>query len=46
VDELPGLGKEKIPVLSPETISADYPLFSSSLFNLIQNAETLIKPKK
>lgn len=46
VDELPGLEKDKIPVLSPETISADYPLFSSSLFNLIQNAETLIKPKK
>ncbi len=46
VDELAGLEKDKIPVLSPEKISAEYPLFSTSLFNLIQNAETLMKTKK
>lgn len=46
VDELAGLEKDKIPVLSPEKISAEYPLFSSSLFNLIQNSEALIKTKR
>lgn len=46
VDEMEGLDKEKLPVLSPEKISAEYPLFSSSLFNLIQNSEALMKVNK
>ncbi|MDF2632907.1 MAG: family transcriptional regulator, partial [Caproiciproducens sp.] len=46
VEEMEGLEKEKMPVLSPEKISAEYPLFSSSLFNLIQNSEALMKVNK
>ena len=45
-DGMEGLGKTKLPVLSPEKISEEYPLFSSSLFNLIQNAEALMGAKK
>ncbi len=33
------IGKGAAPVLSPEKISDEYPLFASSLFNLIQNSE-------
>ena len=39
VDEMEGLRKDQAPLLSPEQISEEYPLFASSLFNLIQNAE-------
>jgi transcriptional regulator with XRE-family HTH domain len=46
VEDLKGLDKDKLPELSPEKISADYPLFASSLFNLIQNAETRMGAKK
>ena len=46
VEDLQGLDKDKLPELSPEKISADYPLFASSLFNLIQNAETRMGAKK
>ncbi len=46
VEEMEGLEKEKVPTLSPEKISAEYPLFSSSLFNLIQNSEALMKVNK
>jgi len=46
VEEMEGLEKEKMPTLSPEKISAEYPLFSSSLFNLIQNSEALMKVNK
>jgi DNA-binding XRE family transcriptional regulator len=45
-DEMESLDKDKAPVLSPEKISAEYPLFSSSLFNLIQNSEALMKVNK
>lgn len=45
-DGMEGLDKTKLPVLSPEKISAEYPLFSGSLFNLIQNAEVLMGAKK
>jgi transcriptional regulator with XRE-family HTH domain len=37
--ELEGVSREKAPALSPEVLSAQYPLFASSLYNLIQNAE-------
>ncbi|WP_050697304.1 helix-turn-helix domain-containing protein [Anaeromassilibacillus senegalensis] len=46
VDDMEGLDKELLPVLSPEQLSAEYPLFSSSLFNLIQNAEARMGSKK
>ncbi|NLG92388.1 MAG: helix-turn-helix transcriptional regulator [Clostridiales bacterium] len=46
VEDLKGLDKDKLPELSPEKISADYPLFASSLFNLIQTAETRMGAKK
>ncbi len=45
-DGMEGLEKTNLPVLSPEKISEEYPLFSSSLFNLIQNAEVLMGAKK
>ncbi len=43
-----GLKKEDAPALSPEKLSADYPLFASSLFNLVQGAEVRMgaKPPK
>ncbi len=46
IDEMKGLAKEKMPAMSPEKISAEYPLFSASLFNLIQNAELQMGAKK
>jgi transcriptional regulator with XRE-family HTH domain len=46
VDEMQGMEKGKMPAMSPEKISEEYPLFSASLFNLIQNAETLMGAKK
>jgi transcriptional regulator with XRE-family HTH domain len=33
-------------ILSPDVISTEYPLFSSSLYNLIQNAEALMGVKR
>ena len=41
-----GLPKSDAPVLTPELLSEEYPLFSSSLFNLIQNAEIRMGMKK
>lgn len=46
VEDVKGLKKEDAPTLSPEILSADYPLFSGSLFNLIQGAETRMGMKK
>lgn len=46
VDSMDGLDKDSLPPLSPEKISTDYPLFSSSLFNLIQNSEIRMGAKK
>ena len=46
VDEIQGMEKGQMPAISPEKISEEYPLFSASLFNLIQNAETLMGAKK
>lgn len=38
-DDMEGLKKDQAPYLSPEQLSEEYPLFATSLFNLIQNAE-------
>lgn len=46
VDDLEALKKGTAPSLSPEQLSADYPLFAASLFNLIQNAESRMGAKK
>lgn len=39
IGDMEGLEKNQAPELSPEKISEEYPLFSTSLFNLIQNTE-------
>ncbi len=46
VEEMQSLEKGKMPVMSPEKLSAEYPLFASSLLNLIQNAELQMGAKK
>lgn len=46
VEDMKGLEKGGMPALSPEKISAEYPLFSASLFNLVQNAELRMGAKK
>ena len=38
-----GLNTEDAPLISSDTLAADYPLFASSLFNLLKNAETRLK---
>ena len=38
-----GLPAADAPLISSDTIAADYPLFASSLFNLLKNAETRLK---
>lgn len=38
-----GLDAEQAPKISSDTLSKDYPLFASSLFNLLKNAETRLK---
>ena len=43
LDDMNGLDKNHIASLSPEVISKNYPLFASSLYNLIQTSETRIK---
>ena len=40
VDDMDPVEKGTVPLSSPEKISEEYPLFSSSLFNLIQNSES------
>lgn len=44
--EKKGIPHGKAPTLSPEILSEKYPLFSTSLFNLIQNTEEKINEKK
>ena len=39
----PGVAADKLPAILPDDISAQYPLFASSLFNLLRNAETRLK---
>ena len=46
VDLMEGVEKSALPSLSPEKLSDEYPLFSSSLFNLIQNSEQRMGAKK
>jgi len=46
VESMEGVDKNALPSLSPEKLSMEYPLFSSSLFNLIQNAELRMGAKK
>lgn len=46
LDGADGLKRERVPSLSPEKLDAEYPLFSSSLFNLIQNSESRMGVKK
>ena len=46
LDGAEGLKRERVPSLSPEKLDAEYPLFSSSLFNLIQNSESRMGVKK
>lgn len=45
-ESLEPVEKGNLPYLSPEKISVDYPLFSSSLFNLVQNSENRMGAKK
>lgn len=46
VGSQPGLEKDKALPLSPEILSEQYPLFATSLYNLIQNAESKMGIKK
>lgn len=46
VDNMEAVEKGTMPLMSPEKISEEYPLFSTSLFNLIQNAEMRMGAKK
>lgn len=43
VDGEAGLPPEQAPLIVPDSLSADYPLFASSLFNLLRNAENRLK---
>ena len=38
-----GLDPAKAPFLVPDDITRDYPLFASSLFNLLRNAEARLQ---
>lgn len=42
VGKMKGIDKNKLPVLSPEKLSEEYPLFSTSLLNVIQNCEEIM----
>lgn len=46
VDEMEPVEKNAVPLTSPEKISEEYPLFASSLFNLIQNSESRMGTKQ
>jgi transcriptional regulator with XRE-family HTH domain len=46
VENMEGVSKDALPSLSPEKISRDFPLFASSLFNLIQNSEQRMGVKR
>lgn len=43
VDGEDGLPAEAAPAIVPDTITQEYPLFASSLFNLLRNAESRLK---
>lgn len=44
--DMEGLEKGTAPVMTPDTIAKDYPLFAASLMNLIQNTENRMGMKK
>ena len=46
IPEAKGLKRDDAPALSPEILSEQYPLFSGSLLNLIQNTESRMGMKK
>jgi transcriptional regulator with XRE-family HTH domain len=46
VENLEPVAKGQAPALSPEKINEEYPLFASSLFNLIQSSENRMGAKK
>jgi transcriptional regulator with XRE-family HTH domain len=46
VESMEAVEKGSMPILSPEKLSQEYPLFASSLFNLIQNSEIRVGAKK
>lgn len=46
IDSMEGVDKNAVPSLSQEKLSAEYPLFASSLYNLIQNSEARMGAKK
>lgn len=46
VDDMEPMEKNSVPLTSPEKISEEYPLFASSLFNLIQNSESRMGSKQ
>ena len=46
VDEMEPVEKGSVPPSSPEKIAEEYPLFSSSLFNLIQSSESRMGAKR
>lgn len=43
IDGEEGLAPENAPAILPDSLAADYPMFSSSLFNLLRNAENRLK---
>lgn len=46
VGKIKGISKDSVLTLTPESITKKYPLFASSLYNLIQTSETLMGVKK
>lgn len=38
-------GPEQAPLMSSDSLAADYPLFASSLLNLLKNTETRLQPR-
>ena len=44
--DMEGLEKGTAPVMTPDTIAKDYPLFAASLMNLIQNTDNRMGMKK
>ncbi len=46
LEETPGLPQEALPVLNPEKLLREYPLFAPSLFEMIQNTEQTIAERQ
>lgn len=43
IGEVQGLDAQRIPSILPDDLTRQYPLFASSLFNLLRNAESCLK---